>query len=560
MDNKYYRDIVNKLINLKNSGYFSKLEIKDGFVDPQVDILLRGFACSVQEIDNLIENAKTQIKLNLMHLHYPFLLRPRISKTIIIPRVNFEQNTFLVEEYSEFQIYEKDNIYSYKTCFENILLPIYSVESSTKYSDDLNINNEFGNYFIIIKLFFIKGFNLKICNQKLIKILFMSNEEETLKELLLSMYKNKEINIYIKKDSTLVKIGTVEFFSIIDYDCQNDAPLYLQSIINYFNFPMSYKIFNLNINTDQISEDEEIEFIIPIHKFINIKDFIRINFLVLTNIKTMQSNMMIFNKTLKLPAYIDYLTRDTLKIFNIKHMYSYDKIMFKKRSVQNFVDYSYDNMYPILENIYWQHDKDFFDTLDSDYISIYLPSMTTEQISQINDIIQYYYTADVYQVINRKINVDNIICISNNKILLQKIIVHPTFSNNLNFSNVNILDNMFNIYNLDMIHTCNKRGVLLNVLNSLSILHGYSARFDRIINDVKIEYEFSESIVNNQYTSNLILYKIKIIIEDEKAVGFEFYSAVAKFIINLFGMTINSHIVFYNLQETRIIYDEYSNF
>lgn len=100
----------------------------------------------------------------------------------------------------------------------------------------------------------------------------------------------------------------------------------------------------------------------------------------------------------------------------------------------------------------------------------------------------------------------------------------------------------------------------MNILNSLSILNGYSIKFDRIINDIRIEYEFSESIINNQYTSNLILYKIKIIIEDEYAIGFDFYSAISKFIINLFGMTINSHVIFYNLQETKIIYNEYSNF
>lgn len=39
---------------------------------------------------------------------------------------------------------------------------------------------------------------------------------------------------------------------------------------------------------------------------------------------------MIFNNTLKLPAYIDYISRDVIKIFNIKNLYSYDKILFKK--------------------------------------------------------------------------------------------------------------------------------------------------------------------------------------------------------------------------------------
>lgn len=217
-------------------------------------------------------------------------------------------------------------------------------------------------------------------------------------------------------------------------------------------------------------------------------------------------------------------------------------------------------MYPVLENVYWQHDKDFFNNIDSDYISIYMPNISTKQILYINEITQYYYLADVYQVINRKINIDNIICITNNKVLLQKIILYPTFSSFLNFKHINVLDNLFNIYNIDIIHVKNKRGVLLNILNSLSILNNYSIRFDRVIYDVKIEYEFSESIINNQYTSNLILYKIKIIIEDEYLVGFEFYTAISKFIINLFGMTINAHIVFYNLQETRIIYNEYSNF
>ena len=560
MDNKYYKDIIYKLINLKNNGFFSKLEIKEGFIDPQIDILLRSFANSIQEMDNLIENSKTQIKLNLMNLHYPFLLRPRISKMIIIPRINFEKSTFSVDIFSKFQLYEKDNIYAYKTCDYNVLMPIHYVESNTKYSDDLNINNEFGNYFITIKFNFISGFNLKVCNNKVIKLLFMSNDNESLKLLLLSMCKYKELNVYIKQETTLSKVGSLEFGQIIDYDCQNDAPKYLQSIINYFNFPISYNIFNLKIDNIDNLNQEEIEFVIPIEKFVNIKDFVKINFLILTNIETLQSNMMIFNNTLKLPAYIDYLSRDALKIFNIKYLYSYDKILFKKRSVQNFVDYSYDSMYPILENVYWQHDRDFFNNVDSDFISIYVPNVSTSHIEQLNEITQYYYLADVYQVINRKINIDNIICISNNKILLDDIILYPTFSNLLYLNNVNVLDNLFNIYNLDIIHTKNKRGVLLKVLNSLSILHGYTIRFDRVIYDVKIDYEFSESIVNNQYTSNLILYKIKIIIEDENSVGFEFYSAISKFIIHMFGMTINSHIVFYNLQETKIIYNEYSSF
>lgn len=560
MDNKYYKDIIYKLINLKNDGFFSKLEIKEGFIDPQIDILLRSFANSIQEMDNLIENSKTQIKLNLMNLHYPFLLRPRISKMIIIPRINFEKSTFLVDIFSKFQLYEKDNIYAYKTCDYNILMPIHYVESNTKYSDDLNINNEFGNYFITIKFHFISGFNLKVCKNKAIKMLFISNEHESLKALLLSMCKYKDLKVYIKQDTTLSKVGNLEFGNIIDYDCQNDAPKYLQSIINYFNFPISYNIFNLKIDNTDIFNTEETEFIIPIEKFVNIKDFVRINFLILTNIETLQSNMMIFNHTLKLPAYIDYLSRDTLKIFNIRNLYSYDKILFKKRSVQNFVDYSYDTMYPIMENVYWQHDKDFFNYLDSDFISIYIPNASISHIDYLNETTQYYYIADVYQVINRKINIDNIICISNNKILLDDIILYPTFSNFLHLKNVNILDNLFNIYNIDIIHTKNKRGVLLKVLNSLSILHGYTIRFDRVIYDVKIDYEFSESIINNQYTSNLIVYKIKIIIEDENSVGFEFYSAISKFMINMFGMTINSHIVFYNLQETRIIYNEYSSF
>ncbi|BCL65901.1 hypothetical protein IOLA_269 [uncultured bacterium] len=560
MDNKYYKDIIHKLINLKNSGFFSRLEIKNGFIDPQIDILLHSFANSVQEIDNLIENSKNQIKLNLMNLHYPFLLRPRISKMIVHPRVNFEKNIFKVDAFSKFQIYEKENIYTYKTCDNNIIIPIHNVISTTKYSDDLNITNEFGNYFISIKLQFINGFNIKICKINIIKILFISNENELLKELLLSMCKNIKLNVYIQQESTLFKIGNLEFYDIIDYDCQNDAPKYLQSIINYFNFPLSYNIFNLKIDNFEVLDNQNIEFIIPITKFINIKDFIKINFLILTNIDSVQSNMMIFNNTLKLPAYIDYISRDVIKIFNIKNLYSYDKILFKKRSVQNFIDYSYDNMYPILENIYWQHDKNFFDKIDSDFISLYMPDLNTSQISYMNEIMQYYYTADIYQVINRKINIDNIICITNNKILIQNIILYPTFSSFLNFKNMNILDNLFNIYNIDIIHTKNKRGVLLNILNSLSILNGYSIKFDRIINDIRIEYEFSESIINNQYTSNLILYKIKIIIEDEYAIGFDFYSAISKFIINLFGMTINSHVIFYNLQETKIIYNEYSNF
>lgn len=42
-----------------------------------------------------------------MNLHYPFLLRPRISKMIVHPRVNFEKNIFKVDAFSKFQIYEK---------------------------------------------------------------------------------------------------------------------------------------------------------------------------------------------------------------------------------------------------------------------------------------------------------------------------------------------------------------------------------------------------------------------------------------------------------------------
>lgn len=330
MDNKYYKDIVYKLINLKNIGFFSKLEIKEGFIDPQIDILLHSLANSIQEIDNLIQNSQDQIKLNLMNLHYPFILRPRISKMIIIPRVNFEKSTFNIDEFTKFQIYEKENIYTYKACTKSTLMPIKEIESSTKYSDDLNINNEFGNYFISITLSFISGFNLKVCKNKTIKLMFMSNETEELKILLLSMCKNKDINVYIQKESALIKIGNLKFDDIIDYDCQNDAPKYLQSIINYFNFPISYNIFDLNLDSIDNLEQDKIEFLIPIDKFVVIKDFIKINFLILTNLDTIQSNMMIFNNTLKLPAYIDYISRDTIKIFNIKNLYSYDKIMFKK--------------------------------------------------------------------------------------------------------------------------------------------------------------------------------------------------------------------------------------
>lgn len=150
--------------------------------------------------------------------------------------------------------------------------------STTKYSDDLNITNEFGNYFISIKLQFINGFNIKICKINIIKILFISNENELLKELLLSMCKNIKLNVYIQQESTLFKIGNLEFYDIIDYDCQNDAPKYLQSIINYFNFPLSYNIFNLKIDNFEVLDNQNIEFIIPITKFINIKDFIKINF------------------------------------------------------------------------------------------------------------------------------------------------------------------------------------------------------------------------------------------------------------------------------------------
>lgn len=82
-----------------------------------------------------------------------------------------------------------------------------------------------------------------------------------------------------------------------------------------------------------------------------------------------------------------------------------------------------------------------------------MPDLNTSQISYMNEIMQYYYTADIYQVINRKINIDNIICITNNKILIQNIILYPTFSSFLNFKNMNILDNLFNIYNIDIIHT-----------------------------------------------------------------------------------------------------------
>jgi hypothetical protein len=460
-------------------------------------------------------------------------------------------------EGSKFHVYEKDNIYGYRNCFETNILPIEKMTSCVKHSHELDINNRYGDYFTHISFKFVKGFNFNKCKVNKIKILAYSDNMKSLSDVCMNIHSSTR-KILMKIDGEVVEVGKISDIAVLDLEGQKDASESIQALINYFHTPTIYYVFNLEFeNYKLIQFLDNIDLFIPMSKHVKLQNFICYNFIFLTNLEQVQSNAFNFKTSTKQITYIDYLTRDTNKIFKIHNLYAYNFDTAIKTSVQNFIHYSYDEMCPVLQNVYWLHHYDYKNRLDS--ISIEIPNINSVSLQDVYQKTQYFYIADKYQVINRKFNISKIICISNNKILLDKILFGPTFYRDICLDNTRVLDNLFIIHNPDLLHTRNKRGILLNILNSLSYLFDIKVSFDKVISKITINHEFVESIVNNQYMSNVVTYKIKIIIEDVLSIDYAFYSAISKFIIGLFGISTNIHIIFYNLQETNIIYDEYTS-
>ena len=552
MYDKHYNRVLDRIKQLKTLNLIGNIDLRDGFIDPNLDVIVRSFACIASALDSNIDNAYYRMKKDLIKMLYPLIFNQYVSKAILYPNIVFDNVRYKVNRLSNFVLYcGKDKSYKYRTLSDITLYDLFIKSTSFVSGYDLNIDRTYGNYFLYIKMQSSKHTALEV-NARCLQFYVSS---EYYNEILFNIFSGSR-QVYCLINDTVKLFGTIKLISLDESYMQYDS--HILYMISYFTDQKYFNAFVIEVNESFVYADiSELNIAINVNELLRYKNILVFNYLYIVNIFSEQSGYHNLEDGLTYSVYTDYYSRDFVKVFSIRKVIATQKGTGNNYCVLNY--YSSDvSDGSFVSGLYWIHNSEHADT---EYISKI--TFFTQDEQQIDVIKDYVVCIDAMccNVVSGQMSIETIYNNVHNFINSCTIILHPCSSSLLNLNNTNIVDSLFSMHFFDFLHARDKRARISNILNTLAYMYKYKYDFNYIIKDIMLSRKFKQVIMHGKYITNIVLYDVKVYVYESyvSKLDFGLCHCVCMYIRGMFDL--NSLIDFYVISSDsgKLIFYNYDN-